>query len=73
MDTVSFQVNLAFRQLDEAMKLLSPAGNAKLNDAMWDESIPLPQGYKKLVSDRMKKARKHAEQLSNRYEVFKTL
>lgn len=58
MNNIQVQVRLNFQQLLDAVRQLSPKEKLKLNDAIWDESMPVPEEHKILVLDRMKKAKK---------------
>lgn len=73
MNNIHVQVNLNFQQLLEAVRQLSPNEKLKLNDAMWDESMPIPEEHKTLVMDRMKKIKKNPERLLNWNTASKTL
>ncbi|MEK6615424.1 MAG: hypothetical protein AABZ32_04835 [Bacteroidota bacterium] len=63
MNTIHLQVNLSFQQLIDTVKQLSPNEKIKINEAIWDESMPIPEEHKMLVLDRMKKAKKNPERL----------
>jgi hypothetical protein len=73
MNNIHVQVNLKFQQLLDAVKQLSPNEKLKLNDAIWDESMPIPEEHKNLVLDRMKKTKKNPERLLDWDTVSKTL
>ena len=73
MNNIHVQVNLNFQQLLDAIKQLSPNEKLKLNDAIWDESMPIPEEHKHLVMDRMKKAKKNPERLLDWDSASKTL
>ena len=45
MNTVALNVNLNFQQLVDAVKKLSPAEKLKLNDAIWDENMQVPEEH----------------------------
>lgn len=73
MNTIHLQVNLNFKQLIDTVKQLSPNEKAKLNEAIWDESMPIPDAHKTLVLDRMKKAKKNPKRLLDWDIASKTL
>ena len=73
MNNIHVQVNLKFQQLVDAVKQLTPNEKLKLNEAIWDESMPIPEEHKNLVMARIKKARKNPEQLLDWDTASKTL
>ena len=73
MNTIHLQVNLSFQQLIDTVKQLSLNEKIKLNEAIWDESMPIPEEHKSLVLDRMKKAKKDPERIMNWDDASKTL
>ena len=73
MNNIHVQVNLKFQQLVDAVKQLTPNEKLILNEAIWDESMPIPEEHKKLVLGRIKKARKNPDQLLDWETASKTL
>ena len=63
MGSISIKTNLNFQQLLEAVKQLTPAEKMKLNEAIWDEHMPIPEEHKTIVLNRMKKAKENPERL----------
>ena len=73
MNTIHLQVNLSFQQLIDTVKQLSPNEKIKINEAIWDESMSIPEEHKNLVLDRMKKAKKNQERLLDWDDASNTL
>ena len=73
MNTVALNVNLNFQQLVDAVKKLSPAEKLKLNDAIWDENMQVPEEHKKIVAERMAKSKQNPERMLNWNKAAKTL
>jgi hypothetical protein len=73
MNNIQVQVKLNFQQLLDAVKQLTYSEKLKLNDAIWDESMPIPEEHKNIVNNRMKKAKKNPEHLLDWDTASKTL
>lgn len=52
---------------------INPKEKIKLNEAIWDENMSIPEEHKTLVLDRIKKAKKNPERLLNWDKASKTL
>jgi hypothetical protein len=63
MNNINVQVSLNFKQLLNAVKQLTYSEKLQLNDAIWDESMPIPEEHKNIVYNRMKNSKKNPEQL----------
>lgn len=63
MNSISIKTNLNFQQLLEAVKQLTPAEKMKLNEAIWEEDMPIPEEHKTLVLNRIKKAKDNPKRL----------
>jgi hypothetical protein len=57
MSSISLQTPLNFQQLLDVVKKLTPAEKMKLNEAIWDENMAIPEEHKTLVLKRIKNAK----------------
>lgn len=73
MDTIQLDVNLSFQQLIDAVKKLSPSERLKLNDAIWDENMEIPEAQQKIVGERMLKSKQNPKRLLDWNAASKTL
>lgn len=73
MDTIQLDVNLSFQQLIDAVKKLSPSERLKLNDAIWDENMEIPEAQQKIVGERMQKSKQNPKRLLDWNTASKTL
>ena len=63
MNSISIKTNLNFQQLLQAVKQLTPAEKMKLNEAIWEEDMPIPEEHKTLVLNRIKLAKENPKRL----------
>ena len=63
MSSISLQTSLDFKQLLDVVKKLTPAEKMKLNEAIWDENMAIPEEHKTLVLKRIKTARENPERM----------
>jgi Putative addiction module component len=67
MDTqhIQLKVPLNFDQLIDIVRQLSPKEKQQLSSVLWDdtkeEDIYIPEGYKKIVRQRLKRMEEHPE------------
>lgn len=73
MDSLHLNINLSFQQLVDVVKQLSPDEKVKLNDAIWNEDMDIPEAHKKLVLDRIQKAKENPDRMLDWDEVSKKL
>jgi Putative addiction module component len=73
MNTVQLNINLNFQQLVDAVKKLSPAEKLKLNDAIWDGNMQVPDEHKKIVAERMAKSKHNPGRMLDWDKASKTL
>ena len=59
MSNVHVKIDLSFQQLEDIVKQLSPSDKLKLNDAIWNEEMEIPEEHRKLVQLRIKKSRQN--------------
>ena len=59
MTNLNLNIDLSFRQLTDIVKQLSPDEKLKLNDAIWDENMEVPQAHQKLVLKRIQKTKQN--------------
>jgi Putative addiction module component len=63
METLDIKINLNFKQLTSIVKQLNPSEKMKLNEAIWDERMEIPEEHQKLVLQRIKKARENPSRM----------
>ena len=63
METAKVKINLNFKQLTSIVKQLSPSEKMKLNEAIWDDKMEIPEEHKKIVLDRIKKSKQNSERM----------
>ncbi len=59
MNNVYVKIDLSFQQLEDIVKQLSPSEKLKLNEAIWNEEMDIPEEHRKLVQQRIKKSRQN--------------
>ena len=65
MSSISLQTNLNFKQLLDVVKKLTPAEKMRLNEAIWDENMAIPEEHQTLVLKRMNNAKENPERMTN--------
>jgi hypothetical protein len=73
METLDVKINLNLDQLTSIVKQLSPSDKLKINEAIWSEKMEIPEEHKKIVLDRVKKARQNPKRLLDWEKAAKTL
>ena len=73
METLDVKINLNLKQLTSIVKQLSPSDKMKINEAIWDEKMEIPQEHKKLVMERIKKKRQNPNRMLDWEKAAKTL
>ncbi len=63
MSSISIQTTINFQQLLDVVKKLTPAEKMKLNEAIWDENMAIPEEHKTLVLKRIKNAKDNPESM----------
>ena len=58
-ETLDLKINLDFKQLTSIVKQLNSSEKMKLNEAIWDDGMEIPEEHQKLVLQRIKKARQN--------------
>lgn len=73
METANVKINLNFKQLTSIVKQLSPSEKMKLNEAIWDDKMEIPEEHKKIVLDRIKKSKQKPERMIKWENAIKIL
>jgi Putative addiction module component len=73
METAKVKINLNFKQLTSIVKQLSPSEKMKLNEAIWDDKMEIPEEHKKIVLDRIKKSKQKPERMIKWENAIKIL
>ncbi len=73
MNTIPLNIDISFNKIIDLVKSLSPQEKQLINDAIWDESMPIPQTHQALVNDRVLKSKKNPERMLNWDKVANTL
>ncbi|MBI1769952.1 MAG: addiction module protein [Bacteroidetes bacterium] len=73
METLDVKINLNLKQLTSIVKQLSPSDKLKINEAIWDEKMEIPEEHKKLVMERVKKSRQNPSRMLDWEKAAKTL
>ncbi len=73
METSKVKINLDFKQLTSIVKQLSPSEKMKLNEAIWDDKMQIPEEHKKIVLDRIKKSKQNPERMIKWEDALKIL
>lgn len=58
METTDIKISLDFKQLTSIVRQLNPSEKLRLNEAIWDDDMEIPEEHKKLVLERIKKSRR---------------
>lgn len=62
-ETLDLKINLDFKQLTSIVKQLNSSEKMKLNEAIWDDGMEIPEEHQKLVLQRIKKARQNPNRM----------
>ena len=62
-ETLDLKINLDFKQLTSIVKQLNSSEKVKLNEAIWDDDMEIPEEHQKLVLQRIKKARQNPNRM----------
>jgi hypothetical protein len=73
MNTIPLNVDISFNKIIDLVKSLSPQEKQLINDAIWDESMPIPKAHKAIVKDRVLKSKQNPERMLNWDDVANTL
>jgi hypothetical protein len=73
MESLHLNINLSFQQLIDVVKQLSQDEKLKLNEALWNENMDIPQEHQKLVLDRVQKARQNPDRMLDWNKASKKL
>ena len=73
MGNVHVNIDLSFQQLADIVKQLSPSEKLKLNDVIWDEKMEVPEEHRKIVMDRIKKAKEDPKRMLDWNKASRTL
>jgi hypothetical protein len=73
MRNVNVKIDLSFQQLKKIVKQLSASEKLKLNDAIWDEKMEVPEEHQKIVFGRIKKSRQNPGRMIDWNNASKTL
>lgn len=73
METAKVKINLNFKQLTSIVKQLSPSEKMKLNEAIWDDKMEIPEEHRKIVLDRIKKSKQKPERMIKWENAIKIL
>jgi hypothetical protein len=71
--SLNIKIDLSFEQLTDIVKQFSPAEKLKLNEVLWGDKMEVPETHRKLVSQRIKKAKQNPERLIDWNEGSKML
>jgi hypothetical protein len=71
--SLHLNINLSFKQLVAVVKQLSPTEKLKLNEIIWNENTAIPAEHKKLVLNRIKKAKQKPNSMLDWEAASKTL
>ena len=73
MENLELKINLNFKQLTKIVKQLSPSEKLKLNDVIWEGNMTIPEEHKKIVLQRIRKAKQNPERMLDWDKASKTL
>lgn len=73
MSNLHIKIDLSFQQLTDIVKQLSPSEKLKLNDVIWDEKMEVPEEHRKLVIQRIRKAKQNPGRMIDWDKGSKTL
>ena len=62
-ETLDLKINLDFKQLTSIVKQLNSSEKMKLNEAIWDDGMEIPEEHQKLVLQWIKKARQNPNRM----------
>jgi len=62
-ETRDLRINLDFKQLTSIVKQLNSSEKMKLNEAIWDDEMDIPEEHQKLVLQRINKARQNPSRM----------
>lgn len=62
-ETLDLRINLDFKQLTSIVKQLNSSEKMKLNEAIWDDEMDIPEEHQKLVLQRINKARQNPSRM----------
>lgn len=73
MAHTNIKIDLTFKQLTDIVKQLSPSEKLKLNEVIWNEKMMIPEEQKRLVLQRIKKAKQNPKRMLDWEQASKTL
>jgi hypothetical protein len=73
MSTLQLNINLSFQQLADAVKKLSLEDKVKLNEAIWNDNMEVPDEHKKIVAERIAKSKQNPSRMLDWDKASKTL
>ncbi len=73
MEPTQLKISLSFKQLTAIVRQLNSSEKMKLNEAIWDDKMDIPIEHQKLVTERIKKAKKDPTRMVSWEKAIKQL